>query len=69
VVTLLLVTILGLYLLHGSVLAVVLIFIGVKMCLIDVYKIPVVVSLGVVIGILAVTMLLSLRSSAKKVSA
>jgi len=50
-------------------LAVVLIFIGVKMCLIDVYKIPVVVSLGVVIGILAVTMLLSLRTSAKKVSA
>jgi tellurite resistance protein TerC len=39
------------------------------MCLIDVYKIPVVVSLGVVIGILAVTMLLSLRTSAKKVSA
>jgi tellurite resistance protein TerC len=50
-------------------LAVVLIFIGVKMCLIDVYKIPGVVSLGVVIGILAVTMLLSLRTSAKKVSA
>lgn len=44
-------------------LAVVLVFIGVKMCLIDFYKIPVGVSLGVVIGILAVTMLLSLRSS------
>ncbi len=50
-------------------LAVVLIFIGVKMCLIDVYKIPVVASLGVVIAILAVTMVLSLRTSAKKVSA
>ena len=50
-------------------LAVVLIFIGVKMCLIDVYKIPVAVSLGVVIGILAVTMVMSLRTSAKKVSA
>ena len=42
-------------------LAVVLVFIGVKMSLIDIYKIPVGVSLGVVIGILAVTMLLSLR--------
>ena len=47
-------------------LAVVLIFIGVKMCLIDVYKIPVAVSLGVVIGILAVTMVMSLRTSAQK---
>ena len=42
-------------------LAVVLVFIGVKMSLIDIYKIPVGVSLGVVISILAVTMLLSLR--------
>lgn len=41
-------------------LAVVLVFIGVKMSLIDIYKIPVGVSLGVVISILAVTMLLSL---------
>ena len=47
-------------------LAVVLIFIGVKMCLIDVYKIPVAVSLGVVMGILAVTMVMSLRTSAQK---
>jgi tellurite resistance protein TerC len=47
-------------------LAVVLIFIGVKMCLIDVYKIPVTVSLGVVMGILAVTMVMSLRTSAQK---
>jgi len=42
-------------------LAVILVFIGTKMCLIDFYKIPVGVSLGVVVGILAVTMLLSLR--------
>ncbi len=42
-------------------LAVILMFIGGKMCLIDFYKIPVGVSLGVVVGILAVTMLLSLR--------
>jgi tellurite resistance protein TerC len=44
-------------------LAVILVFIGVKMCLIDIYKIPVGVSLGVVVGILAATMLLSVRTS------
>jgi tellurite resistance protein TerC len=44
-------------------LAVVLVFIGTKMCLIDLYKIPVGVSLGVVVSILAVTMLLSVRSA------
>jgi tellurite resistance protein TerC len=44
-------------------LALVLIFIGTKMCLVDIYKIPVLLSLGVVVGILAMTMLLSLRSA------
>ena len=44
-------------------LAVILVFIGTKMCLIDVFKIPVSISLGVVVGILAVTMMLSVRSS------
>jgi tellurite resistance protein TerC len=44
-------------------LAVILVFIGAKMCLIDIYKIPVGVSLGVVVGILAVTMLASLRTA------
>jgi tellurite resistance protein TerC len=44
-------------------LAVILVFIGTKMCLIDIYKIPVGVSLGVVIGILAATMWLSVRTS------
>jgi tellurite resistance protein TerC len=44
-------------------LAVILIFIGTKMCLIDVYKIPVLFSLGVVIGILVITMLLSVRTA------
>ena len=44
-------------------LAVILVFIGTKMCLIDIFKIPVGISLGVVVGILAVTMLLSVRSS------
>ena len=43
-------------------LAVILVFIGSKMLLIDVFKIPVAVSLGVVVGILALTMLLSVRS-------
>jgi len=42
-------------------LAVILGFIGAKMLLIDVFKIPVPVSLGVVAAILAVTMLLSLK--------
>ncbi|MHB8949794.1 MAG: TerC family protein [Rhodoferax sp.] len=44
-------------------LAVILVFIGTKMCLIDVIKIPVMVSLGVVVGILVLTMLLSLRTA------
>jgi tellurite resistance protein TerC len=44
-------------------LAVILVFIGVKMCLIDIYKIPVGVSLGVVVSILIATMLLSIRTS------
>jgi tellurite resistance protein TerC len=44
-------------------LAVILVFIGTKMCLIDVFKIPVAISLGVVVAILAITMVLSVRSS------
>lgn len=44
-------------------LAIILVFIGTKMCLIDVFKIPVGVCLGVVVGILAATMLLSVRSA------
>ena len=47
-------------------LAIILVFIGTKMCLIDVYKIPVTVSLGVVVGVLAITMLLSLRTAGPK---
>jgi tellurite resistance protein TerC len=47
-------------------LAVILVFIGTKMCLIDIYKIPVGASLGVVIGILAATMYLSVRTSKTK---
>jgi tellurite resistance protein TerC len=46
-------------------LAVILVFIGTKMMLIDIFKIPVGISLGVVVAILAVTMVLSLRSAPK----
>jgi tellurite resistance protein TerC len=44
-------------------LAVVLVFIGTKMCLIDVIKVPVTISLGVVVSVLAFTMWLSLRTA------
>lgn len=44
-------------------LAVILVFIGVKMCLIDIYKIPVSVSLAVVVGILGLTMFLSMKTA------
>jgi len=42
-------------------LAVILVFIGTKMMLIDMFRIPVAVSLGVVVGVLASTMWLSLH--------
>ena len=48
-------------------LAVILVFIGTKMCLIDVYKIPVWASLGAVVAILAFTMILSLRTAPKNI--
>jgi len=46
-------------------LAVILVFIGTKMMLIDIYKIPVAVSLGVVVSILAITMLWSVKTAPK----
>ena len=46
-------------------LAEVLVFIGTKMMLIDIYKIPVAVSLGVVVAILAITMVWSLKTAPK----
>jgi tellurite resistance protein TerC len=46
-------------------LAVVLAFIGSKMMLIDVIKVPVLVSLGAVVAILAATMVLSLYTAPK----
>ncbi len=47
-------------------LAVILVFIGTKMMLIDIFKIPVAVSLAVVVGILAVTMVWSVRTSSRQ---
>ena len=44
-------------------LAVILAFIGIKMLLIDVVKIPVLASLGVVVGILAITMVWSVKTA------
>ena len=46
-------------------LAVILVFIGTKMCVVDFYKVPVVVSLGAVVAILTVTMVLSIRMPKK----
>ena len=46
-------------------LAVILVFIGTKMMLIDVFKIPVAASLGVVIAILAITMVWSVKTAPK----
>ena len=47
-------------------LAIVLVFIGTKMLLLDVFKIPALVSLVVIISILAVTMWLSIRKAKKE---
>ncbi|MCX8519942.1 MAG: TerC family protein [Rhodoferax sp.] len=44
-------------------LSVILVFIGVKMCLIDIFKIPVSLSLGVVVAILAITMICSVYTA------
>jgi tellurite resistance protein TerC len=46
-------------------LAIVLMFVGVKMMLIDVLKIPVLISLGVVATIIAASIILSLRKDAR----
>jgi len=42
-------------------LAVILVFIGCKMLLLDIYKIPIYISLSVVISVLALSMFLSLK--------
>ncbi|MFZ2540201.1 MAG: TerC family protein [Gallionella sp.] len=47
-------------------LAVVLMFVGTKMLIVDWFKIPVAVSLGVIIAVLGTSILLSLRASAGK---
>jgi tellurite resistance protein TerC len=50
-------------------LAIVLMFVGVKMMLIDVFKTPVLISLGVVATIIATSIILSLRKDARERSA
>jgi tellurite resistance protein TerC len=47
-------------------LAIVLMFIGVKMLLIDLFKIPVLFSLGVVAAIIATSIALSLQNEARQ---
>ena len=47
-------------------LAIVLVFIGTKMLLLDVFKIPALISLGVIVTILAVTMWLSFHQAKKE---
>lgn len=47
-------------------LAVVLVFVGIKMLIMDWLKIPVAVSLGVIVAVLGISVLLSLRASAGK---
>jgi tellurite resistance protein TerC len=47
-------------------LAIVLMFVGVKMMLIDIFKIPVFISLGVVTAIIASSIVLSLRQDIKQ---
>ncbi len=49
-------------------LALVLVFIGAKMLLLDVYKIPIGIALGVTAGIIAISMFASLWSTRKKVA-
>jgi tellurite resistance protein TerC len=55
------------YLTQG--LAFILAFIGVKMCLIDIWHVPIWLSLGVIAGTLVVTAVLSLRAEPKKTAA
>jgi tellurite resistance protein TerC len=47
-------------------LAMVLVFIGIKMLLIDLYKIPVLFSLGVVAAIIATSVILSMKKDARE---
>jgi tellurite resistance protein TerC len=47
-------------------LALVLMFVGVKMMLVDIFKIPVAISLGIVASIIAISVILSLRRDASR---
>ena len=48
-------------------LAVILIFIGVKLLIMEFYKIPILLSLGFVIGVLAISIIASIKKTSKKV--
>ena len=48
-------------------LAAILVFIGTKMCIVDFYKIPVLVALGVVVVILAVTVVVSVHTAPSRI--
>jgi predicted tellurium resistance membrane protein TerC len=49
-----------------AIFAIVLMFVGVKMMLIDLFKIPVLISLGVVATIIATSIILSLRKGTRE---
>ncbi len=48
-------------------LAVILIFIGIKLLIIEFYKIPILLSLGFVIGVLAISIIASIKKTSKKI--
>lgn len=48
-------------------LAVILMFIGVKLLIIEFYKIPILLSLGFVIGVLVISIIASIKKTSKKI--
>ncbi|AXX89493.1 hypothetical protein CKA55_09005 [Arcobacter suis] len=48
-------------------LAVILIFIGIKLLILEFYKIPILLSLGFVIGVLAISIIASIKKTSKKI--
>ena len=48
-------------------LAVILIFIGIKLLIMEFYKIPILLSLGFVVGVLAISIIASIKMSSKKI--
>ena len=48
-------------------LAVILIFIGIKLLIMEFYKIPILLSLGFVVGVLAISIIASIKMTSKKI--